>query len=385
MPQTFDCPKCGAPVNYAASTFGADFTVRCSYCNSTLAQPNAALGRPAHVIKVDLRGATQHLKPLRWLWLLLAIPAFGVLAGVVALFVGLIPVFWSASNGGTSRPSSNGNTSNPSSRTSSRTDERVLLKFGSEGIGPGMFKDARSIAVDASGNIYVGEYLGGRVQVFDGTGKFVTQWTVDQNMPLRGFAADRKGTVYVVQKGRILRYEGATGKQSGEVEYAEGNGFDDITATPDGGLVCGWQRNRDDVVRFNSAGDVVNTIKAAISSASGRSELNTRVAVDGLGNIYALGTFNEAVFKFGPDGKFINRFGGSGNEPGQLRAASAIAVDGRGRVYVSDIKGIQVFDSDGRYLSFLKLQGHAFGMVFNDKNELFVAARTQVIKLNFAD
>jgi DNA-binding beta-propeller fold protein YncE len=383
MPQTFDCPKCGAPVNYAASTFGGDFTVRCSYCNSTLAQPNAALGRPAHVIKVDLRGATEHLKPLRWLWLLLAIPAFGVLAGVVALFVGLIPVFWSSSNRNIS--SSNGNTASPSSRTISRSDERVLLKFGSEGIGPGMFKDARSIAVDASGNIYVGEYLGGRVQVFDGTGKFITQWTVDQNMPLRGFAADRKGTVYVAQKGRILRYEGATGKQSGEVEYVEGNGFDDITATPDGGLVCGWQRNRDDVVRFNSSGEVVKTIKAAISSASGKSELNTRVAVDGLGNIYALGTFNEAVFKFGPDGKFINRFGGSGNEPGQLRAASAIAVDGRGRVYVSDIKGIQVFDSDGRYISFLKLQGHAFGMVFNDKNELLVAARTQVIKLNVAD
>jgi len=219
MPRTFDCPKCGAPVDYAQSTFGGDFTVRCSYCNSTLAQPNDALGRPAHVIKVDLRGATEHLKPLRWLWLLLAIPAFGVLAGVVALFVGLIPVFWSSSNRNTS--SSNGNTSSPPSRTSPRTDERVLLKFGSEGIGPGMFKDARSIAIDASGNIYVGEYLGGRVQVFDGNGKFITQWTVDPNMPLRGFAADRKGQVDIAQKGQILRYEGSTGKQVGEIAYAD--------------------------------------------------------------------------------------------------------------------------------------------------------------------
>jgi sugar lactone lactonase YvrE len=376
MPQTFDCPKCGAPVDYVQSTFGGVSTVRCSYCNSTLAQPNAALGQPAHVIKVDLRGATQHLKPLRWLWLLVLIPLSGLLVAGIALFIGLSPLF---------RASSNGNTASPSSRTSSKRDERVLLKFGSEGIGPGMFKDARSIAVDASGNIYVAEYLGGRVQEFDSTGKFITQWTVDQNAPLRGFAVDRKGIVYIAQKGRILRYEGATGKQLNEVVYPEGNGFDDITATADGGLVCGWQRNRDDLVRFNSSGEVVNTIKAAISSASGKSELNMRVATDGLGNIYALGTFNDAVFKFGPDGKFINRFGGSGNEPGQLRAASAIAVDGRGRIYVSDIKGIQVFDSDGRYLNFLKIEGHAFGMVFNDKNELFVAARTQVIKLNFAD
>lgn len=377
MPRTFDCPKCGAPVDYAQSTFGGEFTVRCSYCNSTLAPPNDALGRPAHVIKVDLRGATQHLKPLRWLWLLLLIPAFGLLAGAIAVLVGLAPLFWTSSNRNSSPPSTRSNTP--------KRDERVMLKFGSEGIGPGMFKDARSIAVDASGNIYVGEYLGGRVQVFDANGKFITQWSVDREMPLRGFASDRKGNIYIAQKGRIIRYEGSTGKVLGELEYPEGSGFDDITAAPDGGLVCVWQRNRDDVVRFNSSGEVVNTVKAAISSASGKSELNMSVAVDGLGNIYALGSFNEAVFKFGPDGKYINRFGGGGDEPGQLRAASAIAVDGRGRVYVSDIKGIQVYDPDGRYLSLLKPEGHAFGMVFNDKNELFVAARTQVIKLNLAD
>ena len=385
MPRTFDCPKCGAPVNFTESTFGQDFTVRCSYCGSTLSQPNPALGVPAHIIKVDFSGATKNLKPLRWLWLLLLIPLSGLLVGVVAVVVGLIPLF---------RTSTTRNvpvTPQPPSRTSTPApkrdpgSERVLLKFGSEGIGPGMFKDARSIAIDASGNIYVGEYTGGRIQVFDGAGKFITQWSVDPNMPLRGLAADRKGNVYAVQSGKIRRYEGATGNQLGEIQYAEGWGFDDITSTPDGGFVCGFYKGHDDLVRFNSSGQVVKTIKSAISGASGRSELNTRVAVDGLGNIYALGTFNEAVFKFGPDGKFINRFGGSGSETGQFRAASSIAVDGRGRVYVSDIKGIQIFDADGRYLSLFKPEGHAFGMVFNDKNELFVASRTKVIKLNFAD
>ena len=132
----------------------------------------------------------------------------------------------------------------------------------------------------------------------------------------------------------------------------------------------------------NAIGPDLRTIKGAISSASGDSELQTRVAVDGLGNIYALGTFNSAVFKFGPEGKFLNRFGGRGDQPGQFHAPSAIAVDGRGRVYVSDIKGIQIFDTDGRYINVLKTDGPASGMVFNDRNELFVAARTHVIKLS---
>ena len=193
-------------------------------------------------------------------------------------------------------------------------------------------------------------------------------------------AADRKGVVYVVQRGTITRYDGQKGKSLGEIQYSEGNGFDDIVTTPDGGLVCAWYRNRDDIVSFDAEGKVTRTIRAAVSTAADRSELNTRVAADGLGNIYALGSFANGIFKFSPDGKFLNRFGGPGNQAGQITAGSAIAVDGRGRVFVSDIKGIQIFDANGRYLSAFKPDGVASGMVFNDKNELFVVARTKVIK-----
>jgi streptogramin lyase len=256
----------------------------------------------------------------------------------------------------------------------------VALKFGSEGIGPGMMTDARSIGVDGTGRIYVGEYTGGRIQVFDPAGKFISQWMVDPKTPLRGLAADRKGTVYIAQGGNIMRYEGETGKSLGQLPYNEGWGFEDVHATPDGGLVCAWYKNRDDIVRFNSEGQAVRTIRAAISSASGDSELDTRVAVDGLGNIYALGTFNNAVFKFGPDGKFLTRFGSHGQQPGQISAGDAIAVDGKGRVFVSDSKGVQVFDSDGRYLTVFKPDGVASGMIFNDKNELLIVARNKVIK-----
>ena len=253
---------------------------------------------------------------------------------------------------------------------------------GGEGIGPGMMTDARSVAVDGSGRIYVGEYEGGRIQVFDSSGKFITQWMVDTKMPLSGLAADRKGTVYVVQSGIINRYEGETGKSLGQISYPQGWGFDDIITTADGGLLCAWYKNRDDIVRFNPQGQVSRTIRGAISSVTDDAELDTRVANDGLGNVYALGTFNNAVFKFGPDGKYLNRFGGRGDKPGQFTAPSAIAVDGKGRVYVSDFKGIQVFDSDGRYLAVFKTEGPASGMVFDDKDELLVAARTKVIKFS---
>ncbi|MBA2645469.1 MAG: hypothetical protein H0U81_01605 [Pyrinomonadaceae bacterium] len=256
----------------------------------------------------------------------------------------------------------------------------VALQFGSEGTGAGTFTDARHVAVDGEGRIYVGEYSGGRVQVFDAAGKFITQWIADAKMPMRGLAADRKGTVYVVQRGKIERREGESGALLGVVQYSDGSDFDDVTMTADGGLIAAWQSHRDDIVRFNASGRVVKVIKAAISEQTDSSELQTRVAIDGAGNIYALGTFSNAVFKFSPDGRFVNKFGGEGNGAGQFRAPLSIAVDHRGRVYVSDIKGIQVFDGNGRYLTVFKASPVAFGMVFNDQKELLVAARTQVIK-----
>ena len=360
-----------------------NLTARCPYCNSSLSVPDAMRGQPTH-INIDLGSAASAAgKATRWIALTVIVLLLGVGAIVIGVAFlirrsaindrrpGFLPTITS--------PSTPGNKDQPPGFAG------LILNFGSEGIGPGMFKDARSIAIDGSGKIYVGEYTGGRIQVFDAAGKFLTQWTVDPKMPLRALASDRKGTVYVVQRGSITRHEGESGKLVGEVNYAGGGGFDDLSMSVDGGFVAAWYSNRDDVVRFNSAGEVTRTIRAAISSTSGDSELNTRVAIDGLGNIYALGTFNNAVFKFGSDGKFLTRFGDDGNQPGQFRAASAIAVDGKGRVYVSDIKGVQVFDANGRYLKVFKPDGMAFGMVFNDNNELFMAVRNRVLKYSIGE
>ncbi len=379
MPQTFDCPKCGAPVTYEPPS---DFstrktTARCEYCHSQLIAPNELAGRPAQVVQIKF-GLSEGSKFPKWIWLVLAIPLIGLLIGALAAVGAFGSLFYSVSRPAVEpvKPVA----PNLPKKESKAAFANDVFDVGKEGIGPGMFNDARSIAVDGAGRIYVGEYTGGRIQVFDSEGKFVTQWSIgDRKTLLRGLAADRKGTVYVVEGGRIDRYRGETGEKLGEISY-ERNGFDDVAVGADGSLVAAWQSNRDDIVTFDSNGKHVRTIQEAISGASGDAELAMRVAVDGAGNIYALGRFNNGVFKFGRDGKFINRFGSDGDQSGQFRAPYSIAVDGFGRVYVGDMKGIQVFDANGRYLSLINVKNMAFGMVFNDKNELFVVARDHIVK-----
>jgi len=342
-----------------------------------LIAPNELAGRPAQVVQIKI-GLSEGSKFPKWIWLVLAIPLIGLIIAGLAALGALAPLFYSVSRPAV-QPVKPVAPILPNKETKPGFAS-VLLDFGKEGIGAGMFSDARSIAVDGAGRIYVGEYTGGRIQVFDPEGKFVTQWSIgDRKTILRGLAADRKGTVYVVEGRRIDRYRGETGEKVGEVAY-ERNGFDDVSVGADGGLVAAWQSNRDDIVVFDANGKLVRTIPEAISGASGDSELAMRVAVDGAGNIFALGRFNNGVFKFGRDGKFINRFGDDGDQPGQFRAPYSIAVDGYGRVYVGDMKGIQVFDGNGRYVSVINVKNVAFGMVFNDKNELFVVARDHVVK-----
>lgn len=382
--KSFNCPKCGAPVSYEQDVVGASLTARCGYCNSALSVPDEARGRPAALISnvnIDLSNAGA--SATKWILVLILVPVVLIVIAIVAMGGFLVPML---SRVNPTVPTGSNPPTKPKQfalggKEKPRGFANEMMKFGSEGIGPGMFSDARSIAVDGSGKIYVGEYSGGRVQVFDGDGKFITQWTVNPKMPLRALAADRNGIVYVVQSGKISKYEGATGKALSDIPYQGGWGFDDVKVAADGGLVAAWYQNRDDIVRLDRDGKVTRTIRAAISSVTDSSELDTRVTVDGLGNIYALGSFNNAVFKFGPDGKFATRFGSAGDQAGQFRAPSAIAVDGKGRVYVSDIKGVQVFDTNGRYLATFSAGGMGSGMVFNDKNELFVAARNHVVKM----
>src|SRR5262245_31719769 len=206
MIRTFACPSCGAPLEDKAGSR----TVRCSFCSSDVIAPGHFHDQPAGSRPPTVSG--RH-----------ALVAIGVIVGVVCLIVVGVAVATAIFS---SRPSVNtSNSSTPPTRIDpprgpGKTEPpgfaSLAMSFGSEGVGPGQFQDARSIALDAQGRIYVGEYSGGRIQVFDGQGQFITQWMVDKKMPLRGMAADRKGTVYVAQRGVISRYDGQTGNKLGD-------------------------------------------------------------------------------------------------------------------------------------------------------------------------
>ena len=55
-------------------------------------------------------------------------------------------------------------------------DGRLLMSWGGSGTDPGEFNIAHNITCDADGWVYVADRENHRVQVFDGNGKYETQW-----------------------------------------------------------------------------------------------------------------------------------------------------------------------------------------------------------------
>jgi LSD1 subclass zinc finger protein len=262
----------------------------------------------------------------------------------------------------------------------------VTLTIGSEGTGPAHFTDARTIALDGQGNIYVGEYAGARIQVFNPQGQFITQWIADDQYPIRDLAADRNGVVYAVHTGKIWRFQGNTGQLLTPPAFEGKEWFDAVTVTPNGSLLAlqPGSGQGDTLLALDPAGQVTQIIEKPLNRGAARPESAVeKMAVDGQGNIYILGRNTDAVYKLSPGGDFVDRFGSRGDGPGQFRVPTDIAVDGQGRVYVADVsKGVVVFSPEGDFVAEIPVEGAgaASGLVFNDHNELFMVARDKVFK-----
>ena len=251
--------------------------------------------------------------------------------------------------------------------------------------GGDIFQDPQALSIDANNNFYISDGKAVRIFKFDSSGKLLHQWAVDTKSAYgsRSLVADRFGNLYVVQDGVILKYNAISGALQSTITDSNGVGFLDMASLPDGGFATTWYSNRDDIVRFNAAAQMVFRIQKAISGQTDKPEKLLRIAVDSLGNLYTAGDDNGVIVKYSSEGKFLIKFGSTGSGAGQFQSISGIAVaPDRTRVYVSDLKGVQAFDSDGRYLGVSKPSGgFVHDITFNDKSEMFGFIGNKVYKL----
>jgi DNA-binding beta-propeller fold protein YncE len=104
-----------------------------------------------------------------------------------------------------------------------------LLDWGKKGTGPSEFNTPHSIGVDAKGRVYVSDRENNRIQIFDGSGKFLKQWThlgatqnlfitPGQEMWIITHRNNIENLTYDTLAGRIMKLDLETGKVLGSME-----------------------------------------------------------------------------------------------------------------------------------------------------------------------
>ncbi len=182
---------------------------------------------------------------------------------------------------------------------------KLVAQWGGRGDTQGKFAWVIfGLEVDAHDNVYVADAWNHRVQKFDSTGKFLTQWT---GVDAAGIALGPSGDVYVANQ------VGSTAVVS--------------RFTPEGKFLARWE-------------------------TPGYAQAFP-IAVDSSGRVYLTHLMGHCVDILDSDGKLIERWGSAGSDTGKFDEPGSIAVGPSGQVVVADgpNRRVQSFDSDGRVLA----------------------------------
>jgi hypothetical protein len=169
------------------------------------------------------------------------------------------------------------------------------------------------VAVDGKDRVYVFTRANPPVQVYAADGKFLSAWGQETIGSAHHIKIDPEGHVWVADIGHhtVQKY------------------------TPEGKLLL--------------------TLGTKDQAGRDRTHLNmpTDMAITAAGDIFvADGYGNARVVHFNRDGQYVKEWGELGSKPGQFSIPHAIAVDGKGSLYVADRNNarVQVFDQGGKLL-----------------------------------
>lgn len=232
-------------------------------------------------------------------------------------------------------------------------DGIITNAWGSDGTGPGEFKEPWSLVVSADGEfVYVADTWNHRIQVFTSDGEYIRHWGVfsTENTPdalfgPRDIALDADGNLFVTNTGnkRINVYtpEGVLVTQFGEFGFVEGQ-FNEpvgIAISPLTGRIYiadAWNQR---VQMFEKIGNTYQPIKAwGISGWFGNNSLNNKpyLEVGDDDNLYVTDPELGRVLVFSPDGEFLYYWGATDLGAIAIGLAIGITNDGNGGIWVVD-------------------------------------------------
>jgi DNA-binding beta-propeller fold protein YncE len=187
-----------------------------------------------------------------------------------------------------------------------------------------------------------------------------------------GVAVDGQGLVYVADPlARCIHVFDASGRPTRTIVHPSLERPTGIAVDPERGrLYVADSASRNSLNHRILIFDLHGTSVGAFGergSGEGQFLFPTYVAVDGDGRVYVTDSLNGRVQVFDPDGRHLRTLGQRGDAVGMFDKPKGVALDTFGNVYVVDSawSNVQIFNRRGNVLLFFGGRGHEPGLLFN--------------------
>ncbi|MGD1056866.1 MAG: SMP-30/gluconolactonase/LRE family protein [Solirubrobacteraceae bacterium] len=193
----------------------------------------------------------------------------------------------------------------------------ILKEVGSKGTGAGQMADPVAVGLDPSGDLWVADRTGQRIEEFNKEGTFVKAfgWGVNKG------ESKLETCTSTCKEGKAGSGEGQFNEPTGVV-YTEG-----YLHIVDAG--------NDRLEKFSTGGEYIGH---AASAGSGDGQLShpQGITAGAGGNMYVADAGNNRVEEFNPYGTFVAAFGSAGSGSGQFNEPVGLAVTTGEEVFVAD-------------------------------------------------
>ena len=244
---------------------------------------------------------------------------------------------------------------------------KLVLCFGKEGKGDGMFTYSRGVAVTEKDEIVVADEGNHRVQVFDSNGTFLRSFghqggnAGEFNRP-DGIAIDRDGKSFVADRlnhrVQIFSWEetylgsfGGNGSLDNQLSNPQGLSLDST-----GNIIVADTGNKL-IKMFNPDGRFVMKI-------GGQGSFSLPVHCVQCGEYFIVSDYDEHCIKvFNREGHFQYKFGKQGQGDGEFNCPGYLLVNESQHLFVCDRDNhrVQVFELNGKFIGKFGTKGSKLG------------------------